>query len=230
VNDAAGEQARMKTPPSSNRRFPVWLFDLDNTLHDATPHIFPHINRAMTDYVVAALQIPKEAASRVRVDYWQRYGATLNGMMRHHNTSPQHFLWHTHQFPQLADMLVFERGLAAMLRRLPGRKILVSNAPGHYAEAVLSIMRIRSHFDAVYSIEQLQFRPKPQVRGFLHLLRREGLRPSSCIMVEDSVANLRTARQLGMKTVLISASLNTPDWVDLRLQSVLDLPRQLGRL
>jgi putative hydrolase of the HAD superfamily len=212
------------------RPYPVWLFDLDNTLHNATPHIFPHINRAMTDYVAAALQIPAEAASSVRVDYWHRYGATLTGMMRHHSTKPQHFLRHTHQFPQLASMLVFERGLAAMLRRLPGRKILFSNAPSHYAEAVLAIMRVRRHFDAVYSIEQLRYRPKPQLQGFRHLLRQEGLRPSSCIMVEDSAANLRTARQLGMKTVLVSASLNTPDWVDLRLQSVLDLPRHLGRL
>jgi putative hydrolase of the HAD superfamily len=49
-------------------------------------------------------------------------------------------------------------------------------------------------------------------------------------MVEDSAANLRPARQLGMKTVLIARSLRVPAWVDLRLQSVLDLPRQLGRL
>jgi len=26
----------------------AWIFDLDNTLHNARPHIFPHINRAMT--------------------------------------------------------------------------------------------------------------------------------------------------------------------------------------
>ena len=29
----------------------VWLFDLDNTLHNATPHIFPHINRSMRQYI-----------------------------------------------------------------------------------------------------------------------------------------------------------------------------------
>jgi putative hydrolase of the HAD superfamily len=213
-----------------NPSHPVWLFDLDNTLHNATPHIFPHINQAMTDYVGQALQIPPAAANQIRLDYWHRYGATLTGMMRNHGTPPRHFLWHTHQFPQLEQLLVFERGLSAMLRRLPGRKILFSNAPSHYAEAVLAIMRIRRYFAAVYSIEQLRFRPKPQLGGFLHLLRKERLRPSSCIMVEDSAANLRTARQLGMKTVLVGMSLNAPDWVDLRLQSVLDLPRHLGRL
>ena len=30
---------------------PLWIFDLDNTLHDARPHIFPQINRAMTEYI-----------------------------------------------------------------------------------------------------------------------------------------------------------------------------------
>jgi FMN phosphatase YigB (HAD superfamily) len=33
------------------RPSPVWLFDLDNTLHDASPHIFPQINRAMVAYI-----------------------------------------------------------------------------------------------------------------------------------------------------------------------------------
>ena len=33
------------------RRHLTWIFDLDNTLHDATPHIFPHINRSMTAYL-----------------------------------------------------------------------------------------------------------------------------------------------------------------------------------
>ena len=29
----------------------MWVFDLDNTLHNASPHIFPQINRAMTTYM-----------------------------------------------------------------------------------------------------------------------------------------------------------------------------------
>ncbi len=214
------------TAPSSR----VWLFDLDNTLHDATPHIFPHINRSMTAYVAAALGLSFEEAGRVRTDYWQRYGATLTGMMRRHDTQPAHFLHQTHHFPELANMLVFDRALKSMLRRLPGRKIVFSNAPLHYAEAVLALMGIRQQFDTVYSIERLRFRPKPEIRGFMHLLKTERLNPSRCIMVEDSPANLKTAKALGMKTVLVSRHAKLPAWVDLRLQSVLELPRRLGEL
>jgi len=41
----------------------VWVFDLDNTLHNATPHIFPHINRSMTAYVQQHLQLDEAEAN-----------------------------------------------------------------------------------------------------------------------------------------------------------------------
>jgi putative hydrolase of the HAD superfamily len=99
-----------------------------------------------------------------------------------------------------------------------------------YAAAVLDIMGVRPLFDAVWSIERLRFQQKPQLAGFHRLLRRERLRPTQCVMVEDSAANLLPARRLGMRTVLIAPRPRLPAWVDLRLQSVLDLPRHLGKL
>ena len=209
---------------------PVWLFDLDNTLHDASPHIFPHLNRAMVAYIRDHLGVDEQAATRIRQDYWQRYGATLLGLMRHHGTDPQHFLWHTHQFPDLKHMLVLERGLRAMLLRLPGRKIVFSNAPLHYSEAVLELAGIDACFDTVYSIERIRFQPKPAIGGFRHLLRSEHLPAHRCIMVEDTLANLQTAKRLGMQTVWVCGSTRQPSFVDLRLVSILDLPRSLQRL
>ena len=208
----------------------TWLFDLDNTLHNASPHIFPQINRSMMAYIREHLGVDEAEATRLRQDYWQRYGATLLGLMRHHGTDPHHFLWHTHQFPDLARLVVFERGLKAMLRRLPGRKIVFSNAPLHYTAAILELTRIADCFDAVYTVERIRFQPKPAVAGFRHLLRAERLTPQRCIMVEDSLPNLKTAKRLGMKTVWVSASTRQPPYVDVRLASILDLPRQLARL
>jgi putative hydrolase of the HAD superfamily len=208
----------------------TWLFDLDNTLHNASPHIFPHINRSMTAYIVEHLRVDEAEATRIRQDYWLRYGATLLGLIRHHDIDPRHFLWHTHQFPDLKHMVVFERGLKAMLRRLPGRKIVFSNAPLHYTEAILELTGISDCFDAVYSVERIRFQPKPAPAGFHHLLRAERLNPRNCIMVEDTLANLKTAKRLGMKTVWVSASTRQTPCVDVRLASVLDLPQRLGRL
>lgn len=208
----------------------LWIFDLDNTLHDATPHIFPHINRAMTEYIQNHLGLGETAADLLRVDYWHRYGATMLGLMKHHGTDPGHFLWHAHQFPELDRMLVFEKTLKSVLRRLPGRKLIFSNAPRHYADAVLCRTGLAPLFDAVYAIEQVRFRPKPDVSGFLRILRRERVAAVDAVMVEDSLVNLVTAKRLGMKTVWISSSTRRPAWVDVVLRSVRHLPRSLGRL
>ena len=113
------------------RRRVTWIFDLDHTLHDADPHIFPHLNRSMTAYLEAHLGLTHMDASRLRQQYWRRYGATLLGLMRHHGVDPTHFLWETHQFPELARMVLRHPLLRSVLTRLPGRKLVFSNSPVH---------------------------------------------------------------------------------------------------
>lgn len=208
----------------------VWLFDLDNTLHNATPHIFPHINQSMRQYIERHLGVDEHEATRIRQDYWDRYGATLLGLMRHHDTDPNHFLWETHQFPNLKRMVVFDKPLIHVLRRLPGRKIIFSNAPRHYTEAILDITGLSACFDAIYSVENVHFQPKPMLAGFRALLKAEHLNPRNCIMVEDTLANLISAKKLGMKTVWVSAGLRQSPFVDVKINSALQLPKRCGRL
>ena len=208
----------------------AWIFDLDNTLHDAAPHVLPHIDRSMTEYIERHLGLETVAASSLRRQYWLRYGATLLGLMRHHGTDPHHFLWHTHQFPDLQRMLISEPQLRATLRRLPGRKFVFSNAPIHYARAVLGLLGIADLFDDLFSIEQTRFRPKPDTYGFLRLCKTNHLRPGRCIMVEDNLDNLRTAARLGMKAVWVTNSARVPACVDVKVARLMQLPRMLASL
>jgi len=208
----------------------TWIFDLDNTLHDARPHIFPHMSRSMTAYVREHLVLDEAAAAALRTHYWRTYGATLLGLMRHHGTDPRHFLWETHQFPDLARMVVFEAGLRHTLRRLPGRKILFSNAPQHYVKSVVNILRIAELFDGVYSVEDTRYQPKPSPAGFRLLLARERLAPERTVLIEDTLANLRTARRLGMKTVWVTREPRSPAWLDAKIVSVTALPRLASKL
>ena len=99
-----------------------------------------------------------------------------------------------------------------------------------YARAVLSLIGLQRAFDAVYAIEHMGLMPKPSPHAFRRLLHAHRLQPRRCILVEDSLDNLRTARQLGMKTVWISRRHGRPAWVDVKLASVLDLPRATHRL
>lgn len=212
----------------------AWIFDLDNTLHNARAHIFPRMNRAMTEYVQTHLKLTEGEADQLRNTYWRRYGATLLGLVRHHDTDPAHFLWHTHQFPDLRALLVAEPMLRATLTRLPGRKFVFSNAPVHYARAVLDALGIHDLFADVYTIEHTHYRPKPDTFGFLRLCRDHHLRPRRCIMVEDNLDNLRTAKRLGMKTVWVTGAMavrgRAPGYVNKTVRRVAQLAHVLEGL
>ena len=219
-----------RSSKSALRRDPIWIFDLDNTLHDANPHIFPHLNHSMTAYLERHLGLDREGASRLRVQYWRRYGATLLGLMRHHDVDPVHFLWETHQFPDLRRMVLRHPLLRPVLTRLPGRKLVFSNSPVHYSRAVLQLLRVADLFEDVFSIEHTRYRPKPDPVGFQQLLRKHRLLPRRCVMVEDNLENLRAAKRLGMKTVWVDRGARTPACVDVSIRSIAALPRALPRL
>jgi putative hydrolase of the HAD superfamily len=187
------------------RARPVWLFDLDNTLHDAGAHVFGALNVAMTDYVMAELKVGREEADRLRRQYWLRYGATMLGLARHHGIRPAHFLHHTHRLPGLEDRLRSHPHDRAALRRLPGRKFVLTNAPQAYADRVLASLGLAYLFDGVIAIEGMRmfghWRPKPDRRMLAKVAARLGVPPARCILVEDTLVHQKAARSLGMTTV-----------------------------
>ena len=224
----------------------VWLFDLDNTLHDASHAIFPAINRNMNALIARVLESEQkpshpDAVNDVRIGYWQRYGATLLGMMRHHAVRSEEFLRDAHQFENLTQMIRAERGSARLLRRLPGRKILLTNAPASYAHAVVRHLGLHRHFADHLPIESMvvhrQLRPKPSRLLLRRLLAREGISARRCVLVEDTLDNLKSASSLGLRTVWFTGYLprplqrsRRPVFVDLKVSSLSQLPRQLHRL
>jgi putative hydrolase of the HAD superfamily len=209
-----------RLPPS--RR--VWIFDLDNTLHDATAHIFPSMHAQINDFLKRHFGVDDAGADAMRQGFWQRYGTTMNGLMRHHGTDPRRFLAETHVFPELGNLMVSENALHHALGRLGGRKLVFSNAPRHYVEQVLDALGVGRFFDAVYTIEDARFRGKPALQGFHVLLRKHHLDPHRCAFVDDMLENLRAARRLGMSTIWVSRARRRVPYVDLVVRSVTELP------
>ena len=195
------KSAEQKPPP--RRR--VWLFDLDNTLHNASHFVLPALNASMTDYIVRELQVSPDEANRLRRHYWLRYGATLLGLMRHHGVRAAHFLHQTHLLPGLERELRGHRADFAALKRLPGRKLILTNAPLAYAERVLRTLGISRLFDDVVAIDHMHMfghlRPKPDARMLRALAARLRVAPSCCVLVEDTLAHQKAARRVGMQTV-----------------------------
>ena len=182
----------------------VWLFDLDNTLHDASHAAFGQTTLAMNEYMVGHLGMAPAEAARLRLQYWNRYGATLLGLVRHHGVQAAHFLEATHRHPGMEDRLRTSLHDRAALARLRGRRYVLTNAPRAYTMRVLDTLRLTPLFDGVISIEDMsmfgQLRPKPDARLFRHIAVRLRVRPVDCVLVEDMLENQKAARSIGMKT------------------------------
>jgi len=215
----------LNVPPS--RR--VWIFDLDNTLHDARPHIFPSMHGQMNAWLMRRYGLDEDGANALRRFFWERYGTTLKGVVRHYGEDPKKFIGETHRFPELGAMVVGESALGHALARLGGRRLVFSNAPRHYVEEVLRALGVARWFDAVYTIESTRYRPKPAFNGFRLLLRAHNLEAHRCALVDDMPDNLRTAKRLGMSTVWVSEDARRPHFADLRVRSVVELPRLVFR-
>ena len=237
---------------------PIWLFDLDNTLHNASHAIFPAINANMNAFMAKVLgdgenPADPETVNAARLAYWKRYGATLLGMVKHHNVKMDDFLREAHLFEDLGSMIRAERGLARLLRRLPGRKILLTNAPRRYSHEVMRHLGLHRHFAKHIPIESMrvhgQLRPKPSKLLLRKLLAREGVSARRCVLVEDTADNLKAAKALGMRTAWVTQYLASspnlrqlagdrplprftkrPIFVDVKVQSVRQLPAMLHRL
>ncbi len=198
----------------------IWIFDLDNTLHDAGYYIYPQINRLMTAYIVKHLEVDFEMATDLRQRYWEKYGATLIGLIKNHKIDPYHFLEETHNFTLSRKHVSSLTRLRHILRKIRGRKYIYSNAPHSYIKSVLRILRLSSLFLDVFSIDNTNFNPKPSLRGFHTVLGKYRLNPARCVMVEDTLENLHTAKLMGMKTIWVSEGVGKPSWVDARISHI----------
>src|SRR5690606_9616447 len=114
------------------------------------------------------------------------------------------FLARCHDF-DVAPLVHAETGLAARLRGLPGRRIVLTNAPAHYARRVLDALGILQEFDGLWAIDHMMpmglARPKPSPSLMRMVAARPGVPARGIVLVEDTEPNLKSARHAGMRTV-----------------------------
>jgi putative hydrolase of the HAD superfamily len=164
----------------------------------------------MNDYIARVLGDGVTPATRsrwnaARTGYWRRYGATMLGWSSTITWRPifctRRIIWTAAQHDPRRT------GLRQLLRRLPGRKILLTNAPHRYSTKVLRHLGLQRQFSHHVAVEAMtvhgKMRPKPS-RLLLQPDAAPAAAPGRCMLVEDTLANLRTAHQLGMRTAWVT--------------------------
>jgi putative hydrolase of the HAD superfamily len=199
----------------------TWIFDLDNTLHDAQKKIFPIINQKINRYISNSVKINLSEADGLRKKYWDYYGATLEGLIRHHNINPTDFLEETHTLENFEELILPMPDLIKVLSSINGQKILYTNAPKNYTNKVLKICKIEGYFDGVFSIEDSNFIAKPSAVSMEFFIKKYKIKLAN--FVDDVKENLETANQFGLSTIWLTNEKENPIYIDKKITKLRDL-------
>lgn len=184
-----------------------WVFDLDNTLYPAECDLFAEIDIRMTQFVSEFLGLDKAEARKVQKSYYVKYGTTLSGLMRHDGLAPEKFLDYVHNIN--LEALPVLPGLNAVLKALPGRKLIYTNGSRQHARQVTEAMELAHLFDGNFGIEDSDYHPKPRQISYDTFCGLYKVNPKTAIFFEDLSRNLLPAKDMGFATVLVHSE---KDW------------------
>jgi len=186
-------------------RVESWVFDLDNTLYPASSRLFNEVSRRMTAFIAEYFDMAPDAARQRQRDFFMRYGTTLRGLMVEHGVDPEPFLEYVHAID--VGLIDANPGLAERLARLPGRKLVFTNASRRHAERVLQRLGVTPHIEEIFDIAAADYVPKPDPTSYSLMLRRHRIEPENACMIEDIARNLEPAKALGMTTVWLKGDI-----------------------
>ena len=204
------------------RHISTWLFDLDNTLYPVESGFMRQVEGKITDYVMKVTGLPRDEAFRLQKVYLAEHGLSLTGLMIHYGVDPAEFhaLFHDLSLEGLAQ----DPELVAAIARLPGRRLIFTNADDIHARRVLDRLGLEHLFTEVFHIGSFDYVPKPDPSVFRRMADEHGIAPAETAFFEDSERNLAPAAELGMTTVLVGphAPQSTAGFVDYRAEKLAD--------
>jgi len=204
----------------------TWLFDLDNTLYPAESGFMGEIERRMTAFVQRVTGLERDDAYKLQKQYLASYGLTLPGLVEHHGVEPADF--HAIFHDMSLEALAHDPDLVAAITRLPGRRLIFTNADAVHARRVLAHLGLTHLFDEIFDIGSAAYVPKPAPETFARINAAHDIDPAATAFFEDSERNLAPAADLGMTTILVGpyAEASTAPFVQYRTAKLAPLLAQ----
>ena len=193
----------LATPKPALAPFAAVVFDMDGTLLD-TEAVFRDIvfdvcgtlGFPMTDEVhLAMVGSSHEATNQLLVE---AYGVSFPYTL--FDQQCREAMHH-----RLSDAVPLKTGVREMLAELKGRRIpaaVATSSRSPHALGHLGRAGLLDLFAAVVTRDDVA-NPKPHPEPYLTAARLIGLKPETCLAVEDSHAGVRAAHAAGMQTVMV---------------------------
>lgn len=198
----------------------IIYLDLDGTVYDQHNGLMDALNQRISSFGREVVKLPQ----KVLDGYYKTYGSTLRGLQLHYQVDEYDYLSYVHDV-DLRKYLKPDPALRRALQNLPQQKWIFTNSWLPHAERVLSYMGIADQFAGILDTQVMDYEAKPDPRVYRRAMQLSGNPdPHSCLFVEDTLANLWPAWELGWNTVWIGDHFQQPLYVNRIIRSLHQLP------
>jgi pyrimidine 5'-nucleotidase len=207
--------------------FSTLFFDLDETLYESSSGIWVAIRERIGLYMHDYIHLDWEVIPTMRAQLFQTYGTTLRGLIALYDIEPQEYLDFVHDIP-IEEFVKPDTLLKNLLLSYPQRKLIFTNADRNHARRVLQALGIQDSFEKIIDIQDINPHCKPMAEAFDRALELAGSPdPLTCVMLDDSQANLATASEMGFTTIRVGSNQLSWDY-DYCIPRIHDLPSVLS--
>lgn len=179
------------------------FFDLDNTLYPKSSGLMDAIRDRIISYMRDVMNLDDNEIRSIREYSLKKYGTTLIGLIELFGVNKQHYLDYVHDL-DLSVYLKKDPAIINILKSLPQRKLIFSNADQDHVLRVLDFLCIRGFFDCIIDVHTLMPNVKPQTEAFQKALKVSGLKSwDGCVFLDDDFPNIAKADEIGIFSILV---------------------------
>lgn len=185
------------------------IFDNDGTLYKITPEFKGEIIRRMFDFLIENITIPTREIPATRKMLIEKYRieCTEYVFAKEYGINIDDFINKVYNVDCSKLGLYEDPSLRKTLSSINAKKIIYTNNNSKLAKNILETLGVLDLFEEVIGIDTLDYFSKPYKKSFRKMLDLTNITNSdvpSTYFVEDTLENLLVAKELGIKTVLIS--------------------------
>ena len=195
----------------------AYFFDMDGTLVDSMPRawfdvILKYLDDRKIDY-------PKDMISTVVT---KGFMAIANfyvdnlGVKDEPQAIYDYFM--DGLTPLYANEFELKKGAPELIKKLKSEGHLVnviSGSPHRFIDPCLKRYKVFDLFDNVWSVEDFNI-AKSDKALYEKLSKQVGIKPSNCVLVDDSIGAIKTAKTVGFKTVGIYEKVADIYWEEVK--------------
>lgn len=178
------------------------FIDMDDTLYPTNSGLWGEIRSRIYQFISDTIRVTYDEARQMSAVYVAEYGTTFRGLSAHYAIDPTKYFQVVHDI-DLSKYIQPAPELEELLKSLPPKKYIFTNADAAHANRALKVMGLEDCFEGVIDIHMLEPNCKPQQVAFEKAMAFAGVEDTAkCVFVDDLVPNARSAADMGMLSIL----------------------------